>query len=554
MSALVYGAVKLTFGFLANKIRDDVVKRLEDGDVTNEQCRKLIVRELDDIHRKLDALARKDLSSSLCFLQEGINRLYNSLSQLDSNENSPESIENQIVPDTASRRRESRRGSQVKKAIAFIDVLIPSQIRLNDRFKTAIESFKFAREKATDAFANTVLPTEDRIQATQIRMMARILEGLEDPEASVSDCVQYLKQLHDVGAVQGIFFAQVNGGITTRFGKAKRCDDATSVHQTNEILFKFARKLTKWLSAGIFSQWPAISLTDRRYGEDSLDGIRKETVQVPEFDFNDDIRSEISVVNSRGEIIALTRSEHSFKIFKPSGESRTLYATPREHHAANCFEIAMDIDADDNVYLITTFQDSTQKRSYKLYVFDENGSGKFASPLYFLQSRLPLVRMAISNDGKIAILNCKKKLLYIGRVRFELNSFEVNKKLSLKKLEHPVSLKFPPELNETKIIVADSHTIHIYAENGRRQQKINMDRAMNICSFALDYINGRFLVKTYHSSGCNVLRFASSTGDLELIDSLCFGSSEWIIDANLICHPKGPVALVRKTGATLLQL
>ena len=548
MSALVCGVVKLTFGFLANKIRDEIVKRLEDDDVVNEQCRVLIVRELDHIKSKLDGLARKDLLSSLCFLQEGINRLYNSLSQPDSNENAPESIENETLPDTASRPRESRRGSQIKKAIALIDVLIPSQICSSDRFKKAVESFKFGRERATDAFANTVLQIEDRIQATQIRMMARILEGLEDHDASVSDCLLYLKQLHDVGAVQGIFSVQFKGGVVKRFGKAKRCYITTSVHQTNEVLFKFARKFTKSLSAGIFSQWPAISLTRRRYGEDSFDGISKESVQVPEFDFNDDIQSEISVVNSRGEIIALTRNDHSFKIFKPSGESRTLHGTPREHHTA------MDIDSKDNIYLITSFQDGRQKRSYNLHIFDENGESKFACPLHFLESPSRTMRIAISNDGQIAILNCTKKLLHIGHVCFEVNSFEVDKELSLEKSleEHPVSLKFQSGFNETRIVIADSHTIHIYAENGRRQQKIKMDQEMKIRSFALDYINGRFLVKTYHSSGCSLLRFASSTK--ELIDILCFGSSEWITGADLLCHPNGPVALVRKTGATLLQL
>ena len=545
MSALVDTVVKLTLGFLANKIRDEIAKRLEDDDVAKEQCRRLIVRELDDIKSKLDALARKDLSSSLCFLQEGINRLYDSFSQLDSNENATKSAENCMY---------DRAPSYINKAIALITVFKQSKVCSSDRFKSAIESLKKAGEKATEAFANTALPIEDRIQATQIRMMARILGGLEDPEASVSDCLLYLKQLHNVGAVQGIFSVLVNGGIMMRFGKTKRCDDATSVHQTNETLFKFARKFTKSSSAGIFSQWPAISLSDRRYGEDSLDGISKETVQVPEFDFNDDIQSEISVVNSRGEIIALTRSEHSFKIFKPSGESRTLFATPREHHAANCFKVAMDIDSKDNIYLITRFQDGSQKWSYKLHIFDENGKSKCSSPLHFLQSCFSVVRMAISNDGKIAILNCKKKLLNIMYVRFELNSFEVDKELSLEKSkkEHFVSLKFQSGFNETRIIVAYSRTIYIYEENGRRKKKIEMDKAMEILSFALDYIRKRFLVKTYHSSGCSVLRFASSTG--ELIDSLCFGSSEWIIDANLICHPNGPVALVRKTGATLLQL
>jgi hypothetical protein len=93
------------------------------------------------------------------------------------------------------------------------------------------------------------------------------------------------------------------------------------------------------------------------------------------------------------------------KIFTPSGESRPLRESPRDERAANCFEIAMDIDAEDNIYIITTSQGGDQRRSYKLFIFDERGERKFASLLPFLQSRLPLVRMAISSDGKIAILH-----------------------------------------------------------------------------------------------------------------------------------------------------
>jgi hypothetical protein len=56
-----------------------MAKRLEDDDIVKEECRLLIVRELDNIKSKLDGLARKDLSSSLYYLQEGINRLFNAL-------------------------------------------------------------------------------------------------------------------------------------------------------------------------------------------------------------------------------------------------------------------------------------------------------------------------------------------------------------------------------------------------------------------------------------------------------------------------------------------
>ncbi|CAB4004846.1 Hypothetical predicted protein, partial [Paramuricea clavata] len=69
---------------MSNKIRSGIAERLKDGDVTDEKCRRLIVRELDDIKSKLDGLARKDLLSSLCFLQEGVNGLPQSLLQVDS--------------------------------------------------------------------------------------------------------------------------------------------------------------------------------------------------------------------------------------------------------------------------------------------------------------------------------------------------------------------------------------------------------------------------------------------------------------------------------------
>ena len=558
MSAIVTGVLKLTFGFLANKIRSEVATRLEDGDVTKERCWRLIVRELDHIKSKLDGLGRKDLSSSLLFLQEGINRLDHSFSQLDSNEDTAAPTEQATLVEAAS-SRDTDLNSSINEAGALIDAIMSSGICSNDRFKTAVESFKLAREKATEAFSNETLSIEDRIQASQIRMMARILESLEDPDGSVSDCLQYLKQLHDIGAIQEIFSALIDGGFKSRFNKAKRLDTATSVHQMNEILFKFARKYTKSSVSVILRDWPTILFCDPTYEEDHhVEKPKESAVQInsqcSDFSFGDKIRPEISVVNSKAEILALTENGQVFKIFKPSGESRTLCEAPRENHAANCFEVAIDIDAKDNIYVITTFRGYDRPRSFQLFKFDENGNKKLGSPLPFLCSKLPLVRMAINKDGRIAILNWENKTLYIGNVCVELNLFMVEKSLRLKQLDLcPLSLRFQSALNdETKIIAVDSHTVYIYTGNGQLQRKIKMKKEINIRSFALNEVTKRFLAKTYHGSeSCSVLRF-SATG--ELIDSLCLGSSEWITDSVLTSHPNGLVALVSKTKATLLQL
>ena len=151
MSEIVSGVLKHTFGFLANKIRSEVAKRLEDGDVTDEECRRLIVRELDDIKSKLDGLARMYLLSSLLFLQEGVNRLYQSLLQSPSDENTPESSESVTTVEAAS-SRDTAPHSPVNEAIALIKAISSLKIHSNERFKSAIESFKLAREKATEAF------------------------------------------------------------------------------------------------------------------------------------------------------------------------------------------------------------------------------------------------------------------------------------------------------------------------------------------------------------------------------------------------------------------
>ena len=559
MSEVVTSVVKLTFGFLANKIRSGIAERLKDSDVTDEECRRLIVRELDDIKSKLDGLARKDLLSSLCFLQEGVNRLYQSLFQADSSENTAESPEQAALVKAAS-FRDTGTDSPINEVIALINAITSLKIRSKERFTSAIESFKLAREKATDAFCNEALSIEDRIQASQVRMMARILESLEDPEASASDCLQYLKQLHDIGAIREIFSVLIKGGMKSRFNKTKRLNNATSVQVMNEILFEFVRKFTKQpLLMNIFA-WPTILLGEKTYhpvlGEDRIiEKLKGSGMQVmslgTDFTFGDKIYSGYhSVVNSKGDIIALTQDKRTFKFFKRSGESRILCEAPREEHASECWVTAMDIDAEDNLYVITRLKKINDKSwSFKLFIFDENGNKKLECPLLFHQRRLKEVCMAINKDGKIAILNCGENILCIGDVCVEQNSFKVNKCFSLR--ESCIRAVRFSSFDGT-IIAASWETVYIYTENGTLQRKIEKPTEYgSIESVAINHITKRILVITYQSSYCSLLSF-SETGELQ--DSLCLWSSDWIRYAVLKSHPNDPVALVSETRATLLQL
>ena len=79
MSAIINGIINSTVGLLCSKLRDYTAERLDEGDLNEEKCRQIVVRELDDIKSKLDGLSRKDLLASLSFFKEGVTRFYISL-------------------------------------------------------------------------------------------------------------------------------------------------------------------------------------------------------------------------------------------------------------------------------------------------------------------------------------------------------------------------------------------------------------------------------------------------------------------------------------------
>jgi hypothetical protein len=82
MPSIVKGVLRFTFELLGNKARDATAKKLKDGDITDAKLREIVVRELDDVKTKIDAIARKDLLSSYSFLQGGVTLLIASLDKL----------------------------------------------------------------------------------------------------------------------------------------------------------------------------------------------------------------------------------------------------------------------------------------------------------------------------------------------------------------------------------------------------------------------------------------------------------------------------------------
>ena len=249
MSSIITGILSSTVGLLWNKARNATAAKLQDGDVSDEKIREIVVRELNDIKTKLDGLSRKDLLSSYSFLREGVELL-------------------NVCLDRSTHATQEDRGESSTMLSNVASVILNEvleltrsveKIKINSRieYESAKERFKYARIKATEAFCNEALGIHDRIFAAKLRVVSEMLKNLEIPKIAITGCLSFLRDLHSLPAIREIFSVYLNGGVKSLLGKEERAANVKSVMMINYVLFQFtfqfANKLTDWLTwrAGI---------------------------------------------------------------------------------------------------------------------------------------------------------------------------------------------------------------------------------------------------------------------------------------------------------------
>ena len=110
---------------------------------------------------------------------------------------------------------------------------------------------------ATEAFSNETLSIEGRILATKLRVISRILESLEWPDAETDACNLYIKELHDLPFVKGMRSVYLKDEMKSSFSKSKLFERVMSVTTINLVLFDFASKFTKYVTTNNIN-WPII--------------------------------------------------------------------------------------------------------------------------------------------------------------------------------------------------------------------------------------------------------------------------------------------------------
>ncbi|CAH3134177.1 unnamed protein product, partial [Porites lobata] len=247
MSSLITAVFKATIGMLVNKGRDKLAEKLNEGDVTDQKFRGLIVREIDEIKSNL--------------FKEGIELLYEVF------ESARPSTENRAIEAAATASVEQFDIAKEMRKLQ-LTALDESATR---KLITAKETFSEARLEAMRAFSNEALELPDRLLAMQYRLMATILRNIDNPTDALAACRVCLDELHQVPAVKEYFKVELEEGLRlrARFNKDERRQIIFSVCHANRVIYDVMSML------GSVKRW---TLPYMETGKEKVDPLRNERV------------------------------------------------------------------------------------------------------------------------------------------------------------------------------------------------------------------------------------------------------------------------------------
>ena len=538
MSSIVTSVLATTFGLLYKKFRDHTANKLQEGDVTDQKCRQLIVRELDDIKKKLDGLSRKNLLTSISCLREGLRQLNIAINKRPVREGEASST----LENVGNFQVDGPCPFELSKGIRELKIV-------SEMCSDAKDSFKEARKEATRAFNNTDLPIEDRILAMRLRVISRILEKLEEPDNAADICKFYLEELHDTKAVQEMFSVYLDGGIKSYFYTTSRLEKIMSVIMINFVLFDFTYQFTK-LSPNLFN-WPRIKLDHEQSCQPMMANSEM---------FANEMHCEVTPeyhiysfsVNSKREIVTWSSRESLVAIDTTTGESRSFCTLTSAGATDRMFWYgSIAIDADDNVYIIVELASSDGGRNYKLFIFDTKGISTKESSLTFLDGQfLGFIRVVLSgrdptniiiheSDGETWLCNQDGELQWHFHLECNGESFHLD-------LSDRNEIIFAPDSRRLVYM----YTVTEEGIQGKTERTIELPDGHKVRAVAFNHITREVIVGTLLDSSYFLSSYSETGGQQDTFRLPCIKRKEW---TKIISHPSGPVAFAHKKGVIFIQ-
>ncbi|CAB3990080.1 Hypothetical predicted protein, partial [Paramuricea clavata] len=514
--------MKLLFGIVVGKLRTYGAEKLQDGGLADQKFRDWIVREGDDINFKLDANARKDLLVSISCLGKGYDRL-----QLQDTTNAGAS---------STETTTAQKSVTLDDALALANAVEKLNIESNELFESAKESFKEAGMKASEAFHNASLSTEDRVLASKVRIASAILEQLDDPDVAASDCLRYLRELHAMPAIQQIFLVHLQGGMKSFFKKETRANIVETITMINLILADFISKFTQRRMA-VFD-WPMIECGTRvvhpiHYDQEIASKMKNIEI-TPPWDIVqhhplNTTESADFAVNSKGDIIGTFRSKNPGKLEKATGTWQRFSRSPL---ALGAHVVDVAIDDTDTVYILS-FSSIPMLSGYS----SDGRITKHYSSEVFGNIRIPytrevLRRFTVTKDKRIVFYsegrgnnvtvylcdsNCKLMKSFPVRLQSGYKSIVAEFVSSDESANNEIILATEDTLREADGNLLHPRMLHVYTQDGMLQRTVTLQQRSHwqIISRTFNHITKNYIVCS-EDYGSNIvcMECFSETGEL----------------------------------------
>ena len=481
--------------YLVWKIKkQEILKKLQDSKLLDgKQVRELILTEVELIHLKLDNQARKDLGSSISFYKEGLeilNEVLNNIKRRTTKE---------LFEEEGTEAESIGAQSTLNTKTDFLHAVTNNYERLkladlNERersiFEKAKKPFADAAYKAAEAFSNGELRTSERIQSMSIRIMAKILENMEDASIALLSCRSFLRELNSLSDVQDIFrLAVTTTGKKSPFNHEENIRIFAGVCHLNRMVFDVFQLAYKnkvpW-------DFPPIIAKDGGKVVHRIDPLRdvrvaealsrlhhqnmKETLllSVTEFSVVRSFGTEKTKLisprditsNNQGQIIVADNGDHIIKVFDQSGECmQSFFALPS--YLADEDICGVATDHEDNVFVLIMID----KFHFKVFLFDKDGQ---------LLNKFPLKEgvhssMVINQRGELLVLGEEKDTK-----RFAVQKYKTSNGKSDKIFGQDI-LEEPKDITVTHgghcLVLNRNGRVTVFDVEGNHQKELDFDYA-----------------------------------------------------------------------------
>ena len=526
MSAIISAVFKATIGLIVDKGRDVAAERMKEGDVTDQKFRSLIVRDLKEIHNKLDALSQKDLKAAVDFFETGLGCLYRAFDTMRRANVS-------LGAAQVSKRNEEDDFKQIQpsdtdpeKTIVLADGIRNMQLtELDETTKSLLskakEKFRLAVEYTTHACNNEALSTFDRITAIRYRVMAAMLESAAETARTTGDlksalmsalpeCEHCLEILNSLPAVQNSFKVELSKGLLNirgQFGKDERMQIISIVCQVNRTIYDAMRTVGKDVHVLV---WPSVDI-----GEDQLDPLRdvrvlqmlekSEKVDMEHYRITPELSFDVNSVNlGRWRDILRTNTLGQFLIAEKFG--RTVHVFDKN----GMFEFSFNPQTDNAETDVEIRDLATEDVSEKIYLLIQlyNEEGWESKEVQVLNKTTDLqYKFPVRYGERLIVNGSKLVILTFWMAHVHNQNGELERSFDFFKIRGDKSLADCTATYDGRILIrprkgdfSDYFCVHVFTMEGQEIAKFKSGTGLNLDSM---YFSPRSAGEHVVIAGCN---------------------------------------------------